>query len=185
MKKRVLVIDEDLNTLHLISVRLNKVGFATFLARDGNEGLNLALAEKPHLVIMEIQLTNEDGLALINGTQLMNSLGLNAASRALNLVGRAPADWVAPHTDLLIGYLKHEDGERKEIRKTLTWRSTRRESPRTSRVKSAGRLPAASIRSDTSPKAAMSVSYSASLLVMSSPKSKRRTRWRPSRAITA
>ncbi len=28
---------------------------------------------------------------------------------ALNLVGRAPADWVVPHVDLLLGYLKHEE----------------------------------------------------------------------------
>lgn len=28
---------------------------------------------------------------------------------ALNLVGRAPADWVAPHVDLLLPFLKHEE----------------------------------------------------------------------------
>ena len=28
---------------------------------------------------------------------------------ALNVVGQAPADWVAPHADLLMGYLKHEE----------------------------------------------------------------------------
>ena len=28
---------------------------------------------------------------------------------ALDLVGQAPADWVAPHGDLLMGYLKHEE----------------------------------------------------------------------------
>jgi hypothetical protein len=28
---------------------------------------------------------------------------------ALNLVGRAPADWVAPHVDLLVPFLKHEE----------------------------------------------------------------------------
>lgn len=36
-----------------------------------------------------LELEAKEGLALINGTQLMNSLGLVAVTRALNLVGRA------------------------------------------------------------------------------------------------
>jgi len=66
MKKRVLVIDEDLNTLHLIDVKLKKAGFEMFLARDGQEGLEQALAQKPDLVIMDLMLARLDGPALID-----------------------------------------------------------------------------------------------------------------------
>lgn len=65
MKKTVLVINEDINTLHLIDVRLKKVGFETFLARDGQEGLDQALIQKPDLVIMDFLLAKLDGPALI------------------------------------------------------------------------------------------------------------------------
>ena len=65
MKKSVLVIDEDLNTLHLIDVKLKKVGFEIFLARDGQEGLDQALAQKPDLVIMDLMLARLDGPTLI------------------------------------------------------------------------------------------------------------------------
>lgn len=65
MKKRVLVIDEDLNTLHLIDVKLKKAGFELLLARDGEEGLTQALAQKPDLVITDMLLAKIDGLALI------------------------------------------------------------------------------------------------------------------------
>ena len=65
MNKRVLVIDEDLNTLHLIDVKLRKAGFEIFLARDGQEGLELALAQKPDLVITDLMLARLDGPTLI------------------------------------------------------------------------------------------------------------------------
>ena len=42
-----------------------------------------ALGRKP------LELEAKEGLALINGTQLMNSIGLLSVSRALNLIGRA------------------------------------------------------------------------------------------------
>ena len=36
-----------------------------------------------------LELEAKEGLALINGTQLMNSIGLVSVARAMNLVGRA------------------------------------------------------------------------------------------------
>ena len=65
MNKRVLIIDEDINTLHLIDVRLSKVGFETSLARDGEEGLAQAQQQRPNLVIMDSLLAKIDGPALI------------------------------------------------------------------------------------------------------------------------
>lgn len=65
MNKRVLVIDEDLDTLRLISIKLSKAGFEMFLARDGEEGLSVAMAQKPHLIIMEVLLAKVDGPVLL------------------------------------------------------------------------------------------------------------------------
>ncbi len=65
MNKRVLVIDEDLDTLRLISIKLSKAGFEVFLARDGEEGLSVAMAQKPHLIIMEVLLAKVDGPVLL------------------------------------------------------------------------------------------------------------------------
>ena len=65
MNKRVLVIDEDLDTLRLISIKLSKAGFEVFLARDGEEGLSVAMAQKPHLIIMVVLLAKVDGPVLL------------------------------------------------------------------------------------------------------------------------
>jgi two-component system alkaline phosphatase synthesis response regulator PhoP len=65
MNKRVLVIDEDLDTLRLIRIKLSKAGFEVFLARDGEEGLSVAMAQKPHLVIMAMMLAKLDGPTLL------------------------------------------------------------------------------------------------------------------------
>ena len=65
MNKRVLVINEDINTLHLIDVKLRKAGFEIFLARDGQEGLDQALSQRPDLVITGMMLAKLDGPTLI------------------------------------------------------------------------------------------------------------------------
>jgi len=66
MNNRVLVIDEDLDTLRLIRIKLSKAGFEVFLARDGEEGLSVAMAQKPHLVIMALMLAKLDGTTLLD-----------------------------------------------------------------------------------------------------------------------
>jgi two-component system cell cycle response regulator DivK len=61
MKKILLVDDNDTN-LYLIRFILQKTGYEVIEARDGLEGVKLALEEKPDLVIMDIQLPGIDGL---------------------------------------------------------------------------------------------------------------------------
>jgi histidine ammonia-lyase len=63
------------------------MGEGHLLDHDGNR--IPAGPECTRLARAPLKLEAKEGLALINGTQLMNSLGLVAASRALNLLGRA------------------------------------------------------------------------------------------------
>ena len=60
--KRVLVVDDNEANIHLIRFILQKNGFEVIEARNGAEGVELAVQEKPDLVLMDIQLPDIDGL---------------------------------------------------------------------------------------------------------------------------
>ena len=60
--KRVLVVEDNETNLYLIRFILQKNGLEVIEAKDGASGVELAVKEKPDLVIMDIQLPGIDGL---------------------------------------------------------------------------------------------------------------------------
>ena len=59
--KTVLVADDDPVILRLIQVNLELEGYDVFLAQNGEEAVELARAEKPDLVILDIMMPRLDG----------------------------------------------------------------------------------------------------------------------------
>ena len=54
MSKKVLIIDDD-PTVHLIASRLLvKAGFTAISAKSGEQGFQLALSERPNLIILDV-----------------------------------------------------------------------------------------------------------------------------------
>lgn len=62
MADRILVIDDDLNGLHLLNLTLRAEGFQVLTAGSGREGLSCIRAEKPDLVILDVMMPGMDGL---------------------------------------------------------------------------------------------------------------------------
>ena len=60
--KRVLLVEDNEANIHLVSFILKKHGCEVIEARNGTEGVELAIQEKPDLIIMDIQLPDIDGL---------------------------------------------------------------------------------------------------------------------------
>lgn len=60
--KRILIIEDNETNIYLISFILKKNGYEVLEAKTGEEGIELALKEKPNLIIMDIQLPGIDGL---------------------------------------------------------------------------------------------------------------------------
>lgn len=60
--KRILVIEDNKTNIYLIGFILRKNGHEVIEARTGEEGLELAIKDKPDLVLMDIQLPGIDGL---------------------------------------------------------------------------------------------------------------------------
>jgi CheY-like chemotaxis protein len=67
-KKKVLVIDDDPVFIKTIDPFLRSRGFEVVIARDGLEGMQ-QLKQKPHLVILDLQMPNMDGYGFILAMQ--------------------------------------------------------------------------------------------------------------------
>lgn len=60
--KRILIVEDDEKNMYLISFILKKNGYEVLEAWTGEEGVELAIKERPDLIIMDIQLPGIDGL---------------------------------------------------------------------------------------------------------------------------
>ena len=63
-KRTILIVDDEKPIVDILVYNLQKEGYDTLEARDGEEGLRLALEKKPNLILLDIMLPKMDGLAV-------------------------------------------------------------------------------------------------------------------------
>jgi CheY-like chemotaxis protein/MinD-like ATPase involved in chromosome partitioning or flagellar assembly len=61
MPAKILIIDDDLDTLKLVGVMLQRQGYEISAAADGRQGLAKALAEKPDVILLDVMMPEMDG----------------------------------------------------------------------------------------------------------------------------
>lgn len=61
MNERILIVEDELPMAQAIAYALKREGYQVRIASDGQEGLRLALTEKPDLVILDLMLPKLDG----------------------------------------------------------------------------------------------------------------------------
>jgi len=59
--KKVLIVEDHADMRELLSWQLELMGFVPITAKHGKEGVEKALSEKPHLVLMDIMMPGMDG----------------------------------------------------------------------------------------------------------------------------
>ncbi len=62
MEKRILVVDDEQSILTLLKYNLEQAGFKVITAMDGEEGMNIAITEKPDLIVLDLMLPRLDGI---------------------------------------------------------------------------------------------------------------------------
>jgi DNA-binding response OmpR family regulator len=62
--KRVLVVDDDVKTVELVKLYLDRDGYRVLTAHDGVEALRLAQEEHPDLIVLDLMLPGIDGLEI-------------------------------------------------------------------------------------------------------------------------
>ena len=60
-KRRILVVEDNMDTYELVHFILEKNGFETFLASNGRDGVNAAFKQRPDLIIMDMSMPEMDG----------------------------------------------------------------------------------------------------------------------------
>jgi DNA-binding response OmpR family regulator len=63
--KRVLLVDDDAEVLESMRTILEAKGFEILVARDGNQGIEVAEREQPDLVVLDMMMPKRSGLLVL------------------------------------------------------------------------------------------------------------------------
>lgn len=64
MSKKILIIEDEKNIVDILKFNLVKEGFETMEAYDGEQGYELAISQKPDLILLDIMLPKMDGFTV-------------------------------------------------------------------------------------------------------------------------
>ncbi len=86
MTVKVLAVDDEPEILRIVEIKLEMSGFEVVTARDGEEGVRLALAEKPDVVLLDLTMPKLGGYAAAQRIKA----GVTPQPIILLLTGQAP-----------------------------------------------------------------------------------------------
>ncbi|MEZ4483531.1 MAG: sigma 54-interacting transcriptional regulator [Syntrophotaleaceae bacterium] len=72
-KYRLLLVDDDVDLLRLLSIRLGAAGYEVSVAESGEQALGLLPAVHPHLVLTDMRMEGMDGMALFDAIRKHHS----------------------------------------------------------------------------------------------------------------
>ena len=64
IKKKILVVDDEMDIRIFISTLVETNGYKSFVAKDGEEGWQMVKDHKPNLIILDVMMPKESGLKL-------------------------------------------------------------------------------------------------------------------------
>ncbi len=67
--KKILVVEDDEVERELVRMTLEREGYHVVTAEDGARGFELALAERPDLIITDVAMPAADGVALVRSVR--------------------------------------------------------------------------------------------------------------------
>jgi two-component system KDP operon response regulator KdpE len=70
---KILIIEDDLELLHLLRRKLEEDGYEVFAAQDGLDGLQLARKHKPHLILLDLMMPRMDGWETCRGIRQISN----------------------------------------------------------------------------------------------------------------
>ena len=65
-KKKILVIDDEVDFVKLVRLRLESNGYEVAIASDGEEGLAKVSQEKPDMILLDIMMPKKDGYTMLH-----------------------------------------------------------------------------------------------------------------------
>ncbi len=74
---KILIIEDEVSLLNILTDKLTREGFLVVQAKNGEEGLEVALREHPDLMLLDIIMPKMDGIAMLKELQ-QDEWGKNA-----------------------------------------------------------------------------------------------------------
>ncbi len=71
---KILLVDDEPDILEIVGYNLEREGYQIIEARNGEQGLALAIKEKPHLIILDIMMPVMDGIEMCKKVREIDSL---------------------------------------------------------------------------------------------------------------
>jgi len=65
IKPKILIVEDEAPLRQAMVDKFNREGFWVFSAKDGEEGLNLAVQEHPNIILLDIIMPRVDGLSML------------------------------------------------------------------------------------------------------------------------
>lgn len=63
--KTILIVEDEVMLVESLKLRLQRDGYSVFTAREGKSGLEIALHEKPDLILLDLIMPIMDGLSML------------------------------------------------------------------------------------------------------------------------
>ncbi len=79
LNKKVLIVEDETPLRNAVSDILSFEGFDVFQAKNGQEGLDLALKEHPDIILLDLMMPIMDGLTMLEKLRVDQEYGKNAA----------------------------------------------------------------------------------------------------------
>ena len=71
---KILIVDDEPYIRRFLSTLLSHKGYNVTLAEDGQKGLDSFLQERPHVIVLDLQMPGMDGLTVLKQVRNLNPL---------------------------------------------------------------------------------------------------------------
>ena len=74
LKKKVLIVEDELDMVDMLKVRLEANNYEVITSSDGEEGFKKAKSDKPDLIVLDIIMPKKDGYTFVREARLDDSI---------------------------------------------------------------------------------------------------------------
>lgn len=89
MPEKILVVDDDVDTLRLVGLMLQRQGYQIVAANNGTQALSLAQNENPDLILLDIMMPDMDGYEV---TRRLRSSAATASTPIIMFTAKSQVD---------------------------------------------------------------------------------------------
>jgi len=75
-RKKILIVEDDESLRNALKYKINREGFSALIAKDGEEGLEIGIKEKPDLILLDVLMPKMNGVTMLKKLR-ENSWGKN------------------------------------------------------------------------------------------------------------